>query len=155
MHAELKLYRARQEQSFSLYGETKSKMNPKKRERSSPTGKTPKQDSKRLSSRVKSTSTAIKKSLTFTEVPPQQPIPQRLQTKEEAPNLWKEAEDLTLINFLVSKGFVDRWPSTRRIGFWEEASAFLAARKWTRPSTFDIDGIIIVLVFNSLATVLF
>ena len=76
-----------------------------KRPRGSPTGSTPRQKEKH-SARFPA---ASKKELSF----------------EETSTTWSKLEESTLVDYVIQKGYMTTWPTTKHLEFWEGASQFL------------------------------
>ena len=94
-----------------------------KRGRTSPTGLTPTQPSKRSSRLV----TGQRKKLQFSGSPPS--------------SEWTKEEERSLVRYLVNKGFTHSWPTTKRSQFWIEAAKVLTEGGHT-PRTSECVGII-------------
>ena len=82
-----------------------------KRPRGSPTGITPQQKEKRAFSRLHGQRTSRRK-LAFSSVRPDL-------------NVWTNEEEHALVDYLLSQGFRESWPQTKRLDFWEGAAHFI------------------------------
>ena len=94
-----------------------------KRGRTSPTGLTPKQPSKRSSRLV----TGERKKLQFSGNP--------------SSSVWANEEERCLVRYIVNKGFTDSWPTTKRSQFWIEAANFLSKDGHTSRTSESLGGI--------------
>ena len=81
-----------------------------KRPRGSPTGISPQQREKRAVSRLHGQRTSRRK-LAFSSVRPDL-------------NVWTN-EEHALVDYLLSQGFHESWPQTKRMDFWEGAAHFV------------------------------
>ena len=81
-----------------------------KRPRGSPTGITPRQRDKRAASRLHGQGEISgRRKLAFSSVQPDL-------------NVWTNEEELALVDYLLSKGFHESWPQTKKLDFWESAA---------------------------------
>ena len=84
-----------------------------KRGRGSPTGETPKQPSKKPTSRLKQTGEQVR---LFPTVP---------KTLSDSP--WSLQEMMALVEFLLFYGF-STWPATKNDTFWDKCADFVEVR---------------------------
>ena len=93
-----------------------------KRLRSSPTGNTPRQPSKRLSLRSRV--------LTFTEDSDsgshsESPATRAVLPRTSLGGTWSDEENKALLTFLLLNRPEDSWPATKNRGFWSSAAEFV------------------------------
>ena len=85
-----------------------------KHPRGSPTGTTPRQRDKRAMPRLYGQENITgRRKLAFSSVQPNL-------------NVWANEEKQALIDYLLSKGFHESWPQTKRMEFWESVALFFS-----------------------------